>query len=98
MTKEQVEQALDIWVRPALREHLGEVQVTRLEGDTVYVRLLGQCAGCASAYYTLDALIEQSLKERVPGVARVKLDTYDMDFYQYAKDLLRDAADRQESP
>ena len=46
----------------------------------------------------MDALIEQSLKERVPGVARVKLDTYDMDFYQYAKDLLRDAADRQESP
>lgn len=57
--RESIERALDQYARPALREHCGEVEVTRIEGDTVYVRLLGQCAGCASAYYTVEAVLEK---------------------------------------
>lgn len=94
---EQVEQALDMYVRPALREHGGEIKVTRIDGDTVYVRMLGQCAGCASLYYTLDELIEQALKEHVPGVEHVELDSYDVEFYQYARSLLRRASEEQSS-
>lgn len=90
--REQVEQALEAYVRPALREHCGEVKVTRIEGGTVYVRMLGQCAGCASLYYTLDGLVEDALKAHVPGVERVELDTFDMDFYQYARSLLRNTS------
>ena len=90
--RESSERALDQYARPALREHCGEVEVTRIEGDTVYVRLLGQCAGCASAYYTVEAVLEKPLREHVPGVEHVVLDTYDRDFYQYARQLLRDQA------
>lgn len=90
--RELIERALDQYARPALREHCGEVEVTRIEGDTVYVRLLGQCAGCASAYYTVEAVLEKPLREHVPGVEHVVLDTYDRDFYQYARQLLRDQA------
>lgn len=86
--RERIEQVLDEYARPALREHCGEVEVTRIEGDTVYVRLLGQCAGCASAYYTVDELLERTLKEHVPGVEHVVLDTYDLELYNYAKQLL----------
>lgn len=85
----EVERALDQYARPRLREHCGEVQVTRIEGGTVYVRLLGQCAGCASAYYTIDEVIEAVLKEHVPGVEHVELDNFDMELYQYAKQLLK---------
>ena len=87
--REALEQALDEYARPILREHCGEVEVTRIQGDTVYVRLLGQCAGCAAAYYTADEVLERVLRQHVPGVEHVELDTLDLDLYQYARQLLR---------
>ena len=87
--REAIEQALDEYARPLLREHCGEVEVTRIQGDTVYVRLLGQCAGCAAAYYTVDEVLERVLRQHVPGVEHVELDTLDLDLYQYARQLLR---------
>ena len=87
--REAIEQALDEYARPFLREHCGEVEVTRIQGDTVYVRLLGQCAGCAAAYYTVDEGLERVLRQHVPGVEHVELDTLDLDLYQYARQLLR---------
>ena len=89
MMREAIERALNEYARPVLREHCGEVEVTRIEGDTVYVRLLGQCAGCASAYYTVDEVLERVLRQHVPGVEHVELDTLDLDLYQYARQLLR---------
>ena len=86
--RKEIERVLDEYARPALREHCGEVEVTSIEGDTVHVRLLGQCAGCASAYYTVDELLEKVLREHVPGVEHVVLDTYDMELYRYARRLL----------
>lgn len=87
--REAIEQALDEYARPILREHCGEVEVTRIQGDTVYVRLLGQCAGCAAAYYTVDEVLDRVLRQHVPGVEHVELDTLDLDLYQYARQLLR---------
>ena len=87
--REAIEQSLDEYARPILREHCGEVEVTRIQGDTVYVRLLGQCAGCAAAYYTVDEVLERVLRQHVPGVEHVELDTLDLDLYQYARQLLR---------
>ena len=87
--REAIEQALDEYARPILREHCGEVEVTRIQGDTVYVRLLGQCAGCAAAYYTVDEVLERVLRQHVPVVEHVELDTLDLDLYQYARQLLR---------
>ena len=87
--REAIEQALDEYARPILREHCGEVEVTRIQGDPVYVRLLGQCAGCAAAYYTVDEVLERVLRQHVPGVEHVELDTLDLDLYQYARQLLR---------
>ena len=87
--REAIEQALDEYARPILREHCGEVEVTRIQGDTVYVRLLGQCAGCAAADYTAAEVLERVLRQHVPGVEHVELDTLDLDLYQYARQLLR---------
>ena len=83
--REAIEQALDEYARPILREHCGEVEVTRIQGDTVYVRLLGQCAGCAAAYYTVDEVLERVLRQHVPGVEHEEQDTLDLDLYQYAR-------------
>lgn len=84
-----MEEALEQYARPVLKTHCGDVRVTRIEGDTVYVRLLGQCSSCASAYLTVDELLEKVLQEHVPGIKHVVLDDFDFDFYQQAKDFLK---------
>ena len=43
---EKIEAVLNEQVRPALRAHGGELEVDHLEGGVLYVKLLGQCAGC----------------------------------------------------
>ena len=85
----QIEAVLDEKVRPSLRAHGGELEIDHLEGGVLYIKLLGQCAGCAAAYYTVDEVLERVLRQHVPGVEHVELDTLDLDLYQYARQLLR---------
>lgn len=49
---ERIEAAMEEKVRPALRSHGGDISIDHVEGKTVYVKLLGQCAG-ADAYLRL---------------------------------------------
>ena len=46
---ERIEAAMEEKVRPALRAHGGDISIDHVAGKTVYVKLLGQCAGCAGA-------------------------------------------------
>ena len=48
----RIETVLDEKVRPALRAHGGDITADRLENGVLYVKLLGQCAGCPSADLT----------------------------------------------
>ena len=48
----RIEAVLDEKVRPALRAHGGEIAADHLEDGVLYVKLLGQCAGCPSADLT----------------------------------------------
>ena len=72
----RIETVLEEKVRPALRAHGGEIQVDRLENGVLYVKLLGQCAGCPSADLT---------NEKVAVVQTVSDELWDQ-----AKKLLRD--------
>ena len=60
---ERIEAAMEEKVRPALRSHGGDISIDHVEGKTVYVKLLGQCAGCPSVVQTVsDELWEQAKK------------------------------------
>jgi len=89
---DRVEKVLDKYVRPALSEHFGGLEVTKVEDNVVHIKLLGQCAGCASAYYTLDELIEKEVKKHIPSIKNVVLNTYDDDMLELAKKILRHEA------
>ena len=54
----KIEAVLDEKVRPALRAHGGELEIDRLEDRVLYIKLLGQCAGCPSADLTNETVIE----------------------------------------
>ena len=59
---ERIEAAMEEKVRPALRSHGGDISIDHVEGKTVYVKLLGQCAGCPSADLTNETIVEAELK------------------------------------
>ena len=87
MTEElrKIEAVLDERVRPALRAHGGEIEIDRLEDGVLYVKLLGQCAGCPSADLTNETLVEAELVRKA-----VVVQTVSDELWEQAKKLLRE--------
>ena len=88
----RIEEVLDEKVRPSLRAHGGEIQVDRLEDGVLYVKLLGQCAGCPSADLTNETLVEAELVKALPEVVKKVsvIQTVSDELWEQAKRLLRD--------
>lgn len=88
----RIEAVLDEKVRPALRSHGGEIEVDRLENGVVYVKLLGQCAGCPSSDLTNETIVEAELKAALPDLVQkaVVVQTVSDELWEQAKKLLRD--------
>ena len=88
----RIESVLDEKVRPSLRAHGGEIAVDHLEDGVLYVKLLGQCAGCPSADLTNETLVEAELTRALPGLVRkvAVIQTVSDELWEQAKRLLRD--------
>lgn len=88
----RIEAVLDEKVRPALRAHGGEIEIDRLEDRVLYVKLLGQCAGCPSADLTNETLVEAELVRALPELVKKVsvVQTVSDELWEQAKRLLRD--------
>ena len=89
---EKIEAVLNEQVRPALHAHGGELEVDHLEGGVLYVKLLGQCAGCPAADLTNETLVEAELVKALPEVVKKVsvIQTVSDELWEQAKRLLRD--------
>jgi nitrite reductase/ring-hydroxylating ferredoxin subunit/Fe-S cluster biogenesis protein NfuA len=58
-------------VRPYMQSHGGDVELVKVEGNTVYVRLNGACSGCSLSAVTLKRSVEETIKARVPEIEYV---------------------------
>ena len=88
----RIEAVLDGKVRPSLRAHGGEIQVDHLEDKLLYVKLLGQCAGCPSADLTNETLVEAEVVKALPELVQkvAVIQTVSDELWEQAKRLLRD--------
>ena len=88
----RIEAVLDEKVRPSLRAHGGELEIDHLEEGVLYIKLLGQCAGCPSADLTNETLIEHELTAALPELVRkvVVVQTVSDELWEQAKRLLED--------
>lgn len=68
----QINELLDLRIRPAIMQDGGDVAFERYEAGVVYLRLKGACAGCPSATMTLKVGIEQMLRHFIPEVLEVR--------------------------
>ena len=57
--EERVEQALQS-VLPYVKSHKGNMEISRIEGDVVYLRLEGSCDGCAASATTLKLSVDDA--------------------------------------
>ena len=88
----RIEAVLDEKVRPSRRAHGGEIQVDHLEDKVLYVKLLGQCAGCPSADLTNETLVEAEVVKALPELVQkvAVIQTVSDELWEQAKRLLRD--------
>ena len=91
-TLKTIEAVLDAQVRPALRAHGGEIQIDHLADGVLYVKLLGQCAGCPSADLTTETIVEAEVVKALPELVKkvVVVQTVSDELWEQAKRLLRD--------
>lgn len=66
MTLETVEALFDDMVRPALQADGGDIQLVRVDGFDVHVRLMGACSSCPSSTVTMKMGVERLLEEEFP--------------------------------
>lgn len=60
-----VEETLEREIKPALRKDGGSIELVDVDGNTVYVKLIGTCAVCAASELTLKHYVESTLREFV---------------------------------
>ncbi len=66
-----IQAVLDDMVRPALQSDGGDITLVRVEGNDVFVSLVGACHTCPSATMTLRMGVERLLKEEFPSMERL---------------------------
>ncbi len=76
LQKQDIEAVLDRDVRPILRAHNGDIELTEIgEGGVVHLRLLGACASCMGAEQTVNDIIVTGIRESCPWVSDVRVET-----------------------
>lgn len=74
--KKDIEAVLNLFVRPQLSTHGGDVEVLDLDEDgTLWVEMQGKCSGCPSADETAKGLIQKELVLRIPQIKEVEIDS-----------------------
>ncbi|MBN1130081.1 MAG: Fe-S cluster assembly protein NifU [Chitinispirillaceae bacterium] len=70
---DRVREVIESDIKPILAQDGGGCELIDIEGNIVYVRLAGHCAGCGFSNITLVSVIEKKIKEKVSDELMVKL-------------------------
>ncbi len=63
-------------VLPYIKSHKGNMEISRIEGDVVYLRLEGTCDGCPASMKTLKMAVERAILDRVPEIREVRAEEH----------------------
>ena len=67
-----IEKVLTEKVNPLLKKDGGWIELVDVSGQTVKLRFLGMCSGCASSAVTLKTVVEKELKENIDSSIEVE--------------------------
>jgi len=60
-----IEETLEREIKPSLKQDGGNIELVDVDGNTVFVKLLGTCATCSVSQITLKDYVEKKLRELV---------------------------------
>jgi Fe-S cluster biogenesis protein NfuA len=58
-------------IRPMIQGHGGNIELVKIENNSVYIKLQGACIGCPASFFTLKMGVEEAIKEQVPEIVEV---------------------------
>ena len=64
-------------VLPYIHSHGGDVEILDVDRGVVRVRMTGACAGCSASAVTLQAGVEEALRDGYPGFAALEVEPDD---------------------
>ncbi len=74
--RKDIEAVLNLFVRPQLSNHGGDIEVVDLDEDGIlWIEMLGECSGCPSADDTARNLVQKELVTRIPQIRGVEVDS-----------------------
>ena len=68
---EEIQALLDEMVRPALQGDGGDITLIKVEGNDIYVRLVGSCSTCPSSIATMKMGVEALFREEFPNMGQL---------------------------
>ncbi|MDO4719940.1 MAG: NifU family protein [Peptostreptococcaceae bacterium] len=63
--KEEIKEIIEKEIRPEIVSHGGDIELSEIKGEVVYIKLTGMCSNCPSAQMTTENLVERKLKEHL---------------------------------
>jgi NifU-like protein len=69
---EKIKEILEKEVRPLLKQDGGDCELVDVDGNDVYIKFIGHCAGCAFSHVTQEAVIRDLLRKHVLPNLEVK--------------------------
>ncbi len=77
----EVEEILEK-IRPALALDQGNIRLIKVDGNTVYLELLGACSTCPVPEITMNDVIIATLKHMLPWVKTVYIGQHKFDIHR----------------
>lgn len=69
--RETLQRVIDTEINPGIASHSGAISLDRVEGNTVYIEMMGGCQGCAASDITLRQGIHEAFRSAMPGVGAI---------------------------
>ena len=64
--RDGLQRVIDQEINPGIAAHSGNIELTRVTGNTAYITMGGGCQGCAASSITLRQGVEQAFRSAVP--------------------------------
>ena len=69
--QEKLQRVIDTEINPSIAAHSGAIALDRVEGNTVYIQMMGGCQGCAASDVTLRQGIYEAFRSAVPQIGAI---------------------------
>lgn len=69
--RQKLQRVIDTDINPSIATHSGAIALDRVEGNTVYIQMMGGCQGCAASDVTLRQGIYEAFRGAVPQIGAI---------------------------